>query len=231
MTELQYLKDTYLFIGLWNVVDKWENEFGKYIILDQTIFYPQWGWQPSDTGIISTLSGIFQVEKVRLDEQGIVYHFGLMMSGDIRIGDIVSLQVDSERRIWNARNHSAGHLIDIAMKEIWLSGLQAMKWYHFPEGSYVEYEWLISEKEEVIIDQLNNALKWLCDKKISMVVEYDISGVIAPNGKLPRSVHFEWFNGCGCGGTHVRNTGEIGTIHVKKMKNKGGAIRVSYEVM
>lgn len=55
---------------------------------------------------------------VRLDEAGIVYHYGELRGESFEIGESVSLEVQKERRILNARHHSAGHLLDIAMKNI-----------------------------------------------------------------------------------------------------------------
>jgi Ser-tRNA(Ala) deacylase AlaX len=58
------------------------------------------------------------------------------------------MAIDSQKRIFNARNHSAGHLIDIAMKNIGLGYLKPTKGFHFPEGSYVEYEGDFQESPE-----------------------------------------------------------------------------------
>jgi alanyl-tRNA synthetase len=55
---------------------------------------------------------------VRLDEHGIVYHYGEYRDGTFTPRESVTLEIDREKRIQNARNHSAGHLIDIAMRNI-----------------------------------------------------------------------------------------------------------------
>ncbi len=72
-TELLYLKDTYLFKTVANFVEMRENEKGRAIILDKTIFYPQGGGQPTDSGYIRSASAVFKVTFVGLDPDGIVY--------------------------------------------------------------------------------------------------------------------------------------------------------------
>jgi Ser-tRNA(Ala) deacylase AlaX len=75
MTKLNYLEDTYLFESEATFVEIRENEKGKAIILDETIFYPQGGGQPADRGEITSGDSVFTVNDVRLAEDGIVWHF------------------------------------------------------------------------------------------------------------------------------------------------------------
>jgi Ser-tRNA(Ala) deacylase AlaX len=229
MTHLLCLSDTYMFESSWIIRETWENEYGHYIILDQTIFYPQWGGQPSDTGTISSESGIFDVQMVRLDEQGIVYHYGEYRNGAFSPRESVTLEINRENRIQNARNHSAGHLIDIAMRNIWLTHMKPLKWYHFADGPYVEYSGSIDWDTEWYRIRLETEMNLLIGKDILMQVTYDTS-VPGPTGKIPRSVNWEWYLWCGCGGTHVRSTGEIGKVTIRKIKIKDGNTRVSYSV-
>ncbi len=231
MTELEYLQDTYRFTGNAKVLEIGTNEFWIFMILDKTIFYPQWWGQPSDVGTISHENTLFQVTKTKLNEEWVVYHYGVFPGAQIPVWAIVELQVDGILRLRNAKNHSAGHLIDVAVKNIGLENLLPKKGFHFPEWSYVEYEWILWESEEIIIEKLNSELVRLVDVGTPVMVKYVwLSGITAPTGKTPRFVSFEWTDGCGCGGTHVRNSAEIGNIIVRKVKNKNGMIRVSYEV-
>ena len=231
MTKLLYLEDTYLFTGSAYIQEIGANEHGTYIILDQTIFYPQWWGQPSDTGSISSRNSRFQVESVRIDEIGIVYHYGQCLSGAFQKWETVSLKIDPARRIENAKNHSAGHLIDVAMKNIGMNSVHATKGYHFPQWPYVEYAWILGESESVVSEKLEQELARLIQQDIRVEVTLDTSQDIkAPMWKTPRYVKYDGYDGCGCGGTHVQNSGEIGHIHIKKIKSKDGMIRVSYQV-
>ena len=117
------------------IKDLGENKFS--IILNQTVFYPQGGGQPYDNGIIKNENAIFNVNEVRFIE-GQVHHIGTYSKETFKIGDTVDCLVEKERRQLNTRLHSAGHLIDMGLKELgrsWKPG----KGYHFPNGPYVEY--------------------------------------------------------------------------------------------
>ncbi len=229
MTTLLYLTDTYIFESGWVIQATWESEYGKYIILDSTIFYPQWGGQPSDTGMISSETGIFEVKMVRMDEHGIVYHYGEYLTGKFVVGESISLKIDTDRRLLNAHNHSAWHLIDIAMRNIWLGYMTPMKWYHFADGPYVEYCGNLRQPIEWILSKLQKEIDLLIERNITMIIKYDTS-MKSPEGKTPRYAHFEWYEWCWCGGTHVRSTGEIGKIMIRKVKMKDGNMRVSYNI-
>lgn len=228
MTKLLYLSDTYIFSGTATILEAGMNEYGEYIVLDQTIFYPQWGGQPSDIGTLSSENTLFEVNMVRLDENGIVYHYWSSLKGESIKWMNVTLKIDGERRIINARTHSAGHLIDVAMQHIWLS-LTPTKWYHFPDGPYVEYSWTLREPIDSLIAKLQAELDRLIKLDIPMIITTDAS-VKSPIGKNPRYVQFEGHTECGCGGTHMRSSGEIRGITIRKIKMKDWNIRVSYSI-
>ncbi len=243
-TTLTYLEDTYLFEDSASIIDSWSNEFWEYIILNTTIFYPQGWWQPTDTWIISinSSSSQFEVSMVRLDAEGIVYHYGVISDWwDISQFDNqeVTLTVTSERRITNAKNHTAGHIIDIAVKNIWLE-LIPTKWYHFEPGSYVEYAWIIEwlwewTIREDIIDKLNEELTRLIRGSLSIIVEnwdWNIDSSDSPEWKSYRFVYIEWYKGywCGCGWTHVSNTSELWSISIRKVRVKKWNTQISYIV-
>ncbi len=210
-------------------------ERGKSVILDQTIFYPQGGGQPSDHGEIHTENGVFKVTDVRLDEDGVVHHFGAFTKGNFSIGETVQLRIDIERRVENAKIHSAGHLLDIAVGKVGISDIKATKGYHFPNGPYVEYEGTLENPQE-FIPKLEEAIKELIakdievEKKDLLPEEAERRGLWAPPGKSVRTIGFKGYNSCGCGGTHVRSTGEIGKVKVRKISSKKGKVRISYLV-
>lgn len=235
MTKLSYLNNTYLFTSEATFIEIRENEKGKAIILDETIFYPQWGGQPSDKGEIIVGENIFIVNDVRLDENWTVYHFGEFKKGEFKKGDKVSLIIDKERRILNARLHSAGHLLDCAVFKMGIENLKATKWYHFPDAPYVEYDWIIENPNEIItiLQNYSNELieqNLQIDKKDLSNEEAQSNGIVAPIGKSARVIIFSWFPICGCGGTHINNTSEIGKLIIKKIKSNKGISRISYTI-
>jgi Ser-tRNA(Ala) deacylase AlaX len=236
MTTLKYLENTYTFELSAKVFDIRTLEDGRTaVLLDETIFYPQGGGQPCDIGTISTEKLVFNVTDVRMDKEGNVLHIGSCANGKLASGDSVILSLDRDRRIRNAKVHSAGHLIDCAITQLGIP-LKPTKGYHFPEGPNVEYEGAIDNSPDMV-QKLQAAVDALVAKN-SRVIAHELSaeeaakqGAFAPAGKKVRMVMFEGFDACGCGGTHVRDAGEIGAIVIRKIKTKGGITKVSYEVV
>lgn len=217
------------------VLETQETERGTAIILDQTIFYPQGGGQSADTGKIISPNGAFVVTDVRMDENGTVYHFGSFGNGSFSTKEEVVLEIDKEKRQLHTRLHSAGHLIDVAVTKIGIPRLKPTKGYHFPQGSYVEYEGMLDDPtswieklEEVVNILINEDLK--VEKVDLAFEEAKAQGIWAPAGKSVTVVSFEGSEGCGCGGTHVKNAKEIGKISIRKIKSKKGVTRISYEL-
>lgn len=235
MTKLEYLEDTYLFESDAKVLDIKDSEKGKVVILDKTIFYPQGGGQPADNGKIVFGDIIFLVNDVRLDELGDIWHFGEFKNGEFQKGDAVLLKIDQNRRIQNAKLHSAGHLIDCAILEMGLDNLKPVKGFHFPNGPYVEYEGIVENSSEMLInlqekidDLINKNL--LLEKKNLNLKEAKAQSILVPVGKSARVVNFLGYPSCGCGGTHIKQSLDIGKIVIRKIKSNKGITKVSYIV-
>jgi len=136
-TKLLYLEEMQQLTCEAYVVNVDKKDDKSVVYLDQTVFYPQGGGQPYDTGVISTDDSKFIVEEVRLAD-GLVLHIGHFEGQPFMQGEDVKCVVDEERRMLHTRLHSAGHVLDMAVSELgyeWVPG----KGFHFPEGSYVEY--------------------------------------------------------------------------------------------
>jgi Ser-tRNA(Ala) deacylase AlaX len=234
MTTLLYLKNTYQFEATATVLELREHEEkGLALILDQTILYPQGGGQPADHGSISSESGSFNVTDVGLDADGIVWHFGNFESGELKTGDAVNLHVDEDRRRLNARIHSAGHLLDCAVTALGLNQLKPGKGFHFPDGPYVEYEGIVENPEEVLL-QIQTKMDELIANDLPVhkenLSEEEAAArkIWAPPGKSARVVKFEGFEGCGCGGTHVEQSSSLGHVTIRKVKSKKGKTKIAY---
>ncbi len=235
MTKLNYLNNTYLFEAEAILLKIDENEKGISFVLDETIFYPQGGGQPADSGKIISDAAVFTVVDVRLDEKGDVWHYGEISSGTFQKGDRLLLKLDIEKRRMNARLHSAGHLLDCAVEKIGITNLVPTKGFHFPEGPYVEYEGVL-EKTPALILELETTINELIAQNIiveskSLTQEMaKVQGIWAPPGKGARIVNFKGFPYCGCGGTHVNSAKEIGKVIVRKIKSKKGKTRIAYSL-
>lgn len=160
-----YLDNTYLFEETAMITDIYELQDCKYgnicICLNQTIFHPQGGGQPSDIGHISLLhftseknnvndndvtinDPSFNVKFVRksLINDKIIEHIGNFNTNNqidslqqLFINKPITMQINSELRLIHSRLHSAGHIIDVAMDKIGYSSvLTPTKGYHFQDG-------------------------------------------------------------------------------------------------
>lgn len=152
------------------VLDMWKGEKDSefVVVLDRTIFHPQGGGQPADEGSIETGETKFTVKALQSKDDTIL-HMGTFSkviftsSYSIQEGDTfekgteVNLQVDGEKRRLYARFHSAGHLLDIAVRRCGQTQLSPGKGHHFPSGAYVEY-----------IGVVDNAIK---DKLVASITE------------------------------------------------------------
>ena len=215
------------------------NEDGKTIVvLDQTIFYPQGGGQPFDTGVITSSSKVFNVTEVRF-VNGFVNHIGNFEAEAFNPNEAVTCKIDLVKRTLHTRIHSAGHLVDMALKRLnikWKPG----KGYHFPNGPYVEYYGSI---ESTDVENLKKNLENSCNEltsqdiptKILFMKKEEMGSVCEfvpeyiPENKPGRVVMYGNF-GIPCGGTHVSNLNLIGKITIRKIKKEGENIRVSYAI-
>lgn len=235
-TRLLYLEDMYT-LEADASVERIEQQDGRTIVyLNQTILYPQGGGQPYDTGIIKGQDATFVVDEVRFVD-GDVLHYGHFEDANFAPREDVHIVVNGDRRRLNARLHSGGHLVDMAISQLkpdWVSG----KGYHFPDGPYVEYsgDLDIEERDGLLlqIEKLGNEfiaqdLPVSCSFAEHAELEKLCRHVPAnlPANKPTRVVQFDNF-AVPCGGTHVRSLADIKELKITKLKNKGGNIRVGY---
>lgn len=235
MTNLDYLNDSYLFESNTIIIGFEKDEKGTFIVLESTIFYPQGGGQPTDTGEIYTNNAIFKVTNVRINQSGTVLHYGYFINGTIENGEKVTLKINKEKRLSNIKLHSAGHLLDCVVIEMNLENLQPTKGFHFPEGPYVEYDGVLNSPTEIIpkIEGIMNDLitqNIQVNKQYLSIDEASKLGIWSPEGKSARIITYMGYPSCGCGGTHVNSTSEIGKITIRKIKSKKGKTRISYSV-
>jgi Ser-tRNA(Ala) deacylase AlaX len=200
------------------------------IVLDQTCFYARGGGQDWDTGTINQ----FQVEEVRLDDNGVVHHIGHGIVSEV--GEKVSCIVNKERRLINTRLHSAGHVVDMANSSAhssWVPGRGA----HYPHMSFVEYTQ--AEADDAAQQQIQKAVDAILSQNIANTMQFVDKDKLAlycrhvpanlPANKPIRIVMYGDF-GVPCGGTHVQNLSDIGKIEITKVKTKKGVTKVSYRV-
>jgi Ser-tRNA(Ala) deacylase AlaX len=160
----------------------------------------------------------------------------------------VECHVDEATRRLNARNHSAGHLLDIAMRMAGRDDLKPGKGYHFATGAYVEYIGAIEAADrEPLMATLNEKCKDLientpAEKKVFKKMctyeeantELSLAGGVPsyiPEGESLRVLKLvEGDHGCPCGGTHVDHVNDIAGIEITGIKKKGKNVQVKYTI-
>lgn len=199
-------------------VDTIQSGENAVVVLDQTPFYGESGGQVGDSGQISTEICHFNVTDTQ--KYGHVFgHIGQLVSGSLSVGDSVSAQVDTARRHAITLNHSATHLLHAALRQV-LGNHVAQK------GSLVSESVLrfdFSQPEAISKAQLDE-IERIINRKIreNINVTTDIMDIESAKqkgamalfgekyGDEVRVVGMSDFSMELCGGTHVKQTGEIG---------------------
>jgi alanyl-tRNA synthetase len=215
------LFDTGKLVGVY----KGENNL-LYLILDRTVFYPERGGQIGDRGIIYNDRFKFNVIDTQIDEKGLIYHIGNILNGkieELKLGDEFYMSVDEEFRKSVSINHTSTHLLHYALREI--IGKEVRQ-----AGSYVGNDKLrfdfvcFTDIDEGIISKVENLVWEKIFEKAPVIVE-EVSlneaikkGAIAlfteKYGERVRLVSTGNFHKEVCGGTHLKNTGDIFLFHI-----------------
>ncbi|KAJ8905167.1 hypothetical protein NDN08_001676 [Rhodosorus marinus] len=226
MTERLYFNDSYCFEAS-SLVTKAEFDTEKSewsLVLDRTIFHPSGGGQPSDEGQISS----HRVLSLATDKDlAIIRHNVACKEGaSFSPGDLVFLKVDEVVRRRHARLHSAGHLMDVAVRKMGLM-FEPSKAYHYPEGSYVEYHGSVPVEERELIAK---KIMSVANETIQKTKDTDlVKSRVGEDGTRLVFLSSEDI-GCPCGGTHVKHVKEIEHVTVTRLVKKKKFIRVCYSV-
>jgi Ser-tRNA(Ala) deacylase AlaX len=130
------------------------------------------------------------------------------------------MQVDADGRRLHARLHSAGHLVALAGERL-DSSLRSLSGHHWPGEARVEFEGSVANPAD-----FEAALVAMLE---TMRVENLPIGA-SRDGDGRRSIAIDPNVPVHCGGTHVADTAAIGRIDIRKIKSKGGRVRVSYDI-
>ena len=125
--------------------------------LDTSIFHPQGGGQATDVGVVTLGGEKVTVTMVKTDKSsGLSLHecAETAFPSDKWIkGAHVDMEIDGAARVLNARVHSAGHLLDAAVRDCGFLLWKPAKGYHFADGPYVEYLLTQADKDEANKDE------------------------------------------------------------------------------
>lgn len=194
------------------------------VVLNETIFHPQGGGQPSDQG---TINGIKLVKAINASDSLTVLHL-LESVKNLNIGDEVNLIVDTDTRVINTRLHSAGHLIH-NIGEAEFTNMKVVKGHHFPKEACVEFIFEHAPDITQFISKMDECLKASVETGALVISSFNEITRI-------RTIKFADYAASPCGGTHVSTLDKIGDIIIKGakiVKDKSRSetrLRLSYDV-
>ena len=203
------------------------------VITDRTPFYAESGGQVGDTGVIRTANGVFTVTDTRKTPEGIYLHTGTVSEGTIEKG-AASASVDPERRAAIARNHSALHLLQAALRRVLGTHVEQAGSYvndrigrfDFTHGSAVTAAEL-QEVEDLVNAQILADIEVTTD--IMSPDEARANGAMAlfgeKYGDKVRVVSMGDFSKELCGGTHVARTGRLGLFRIASESSVAAGVR------
>lgn len=211
------------------------------VVLEETPFYGEKGGQVGDTGKIVADSSLVNVTNTVWSPygslaEGAVVHLGEVVTGTLAVGDVVEAAVDASRRLDIARNHTATHLLQMALREVLGSHVYQRGSLVHPEGFRFDFSHLSAISKQQLDD-----IESIVNEKIrqnlpvrSKVIPYSQAieeGAIAlfdekygetvrvvEIGEPPISAEL-------CGGTHVGSSGEIGFFIIASESSIGTGLR------
>ena len=204
------------------------------IIVPETPFYATMGGQEGDKGMITTENGAFQVTSTIKVVGGKYAHIGTVVKGMFKVGDKVTLSVDVEGRESTAKNHSATHLLQKALKVVLGNHVEQKGSYVDPERlrfDFAHFQAMTKEELQQVEDMVNAEIAAdLCvATEIMSIEDAKKSGAMAlfgeKYGESVRVVSMGDFSKELCGGTHVSHTGLISTFKIVSESGVAAGVR------
>ncbi len=205
------------------------------IIVDETPFYATMGGQQGDKGVIAMNGATFVVEDTINLKGGRVGHVGTVTQGAFQLGDKVTLSVDAANRSLTCKNHSATHLLQKALRMVLGNHVEQhgssvsadrlrFDFSHFAAMTKEE----LAEVEKIVNKAIADAMP--VETKVMSMEEAKKTGAMALFGeKYGETVRVvcmgEDFSKEFCGGTHVKNTGDIVTLRIVSESGIAAGVR------
>lgn len=204
------------------------------VVVNETPFYATMGGQTGDTGVIKTKDGVFEVKDTIRLSGGKVGHIGVCTEGMVKVGDSAELCVDADRRRRIAKNHSATHLLQKALREtlgthVEQAGSEVtadklrFDFSHFSAMTQEE----LAKVEAIVNEKIAASLPVRTD--IMTLEEARKTGAMAlfgeKYGETVRVVRMGDFSTELCGGTHVENTNSITAFKILSESGVAAGVR------
>ncbi len=204
------------------------------LVLNKTPFYAMSGGQVGDTGVITSENFMFAVNDTAKNANSVFMHSGEVRKGIVCVGDKVKASIDTERRDKIRRNHTAAHLLQAALRKVL--------------GNHVEQAGQLVNDKEVRFDFTHYSA--LSEEELNeverLINEFIMSATPVENfeapieeakkmgammlfgekyGDIVRIVKAGDFSTEFCGGTHVKNSGQIGLFKITSESSVAAGVR------
>ena len=204
--------------------DVLENGADSFLVTDKSSFYAESGGQVGDTGYIYGDGFTFEVENTTKTNDGVFLHYGRIIDGDnAKTGDRVKTVIDATRRDAIARNHTAAHLLQAALRKTLGSHVEQAGQLvneNTVRFDFSHFSAMTSDELKTVENEVNNII--LSAENVTMtempIEEAKKTGAMAlfgeKYGDVVRVVKAGDFSTELCGGTHVSNTGKLGLFKI-----------------
>ena len=211
-----------------------ESKSGVLVVLDHTPFYAEMGGQVADHGMITSGDAKLKVTQVKKTPKGYFVHTCELLDGTIRTGDPVTAAVDEARRMAICRNHTATHLLQKALREVLgehvhqAGSYQDEKITHF---DFTHFSAVSGEELAAVERRVNEKIFASMPVVIQNlpIEEAKKMGAMAlfgeKYGSVVRVVDAGGWSTEFCGGTHVKNTAQIGCFKILSESSVAAGIR------
>lgn len=215
-------------------VERAEKDTAITIILDKTPFHAEGGGQIGDTGYITGPSGKAEVTDTKSLANGLTYMIAIVTEGSLAKGDEVGITVDKVRNLDIARNHTATHLLQAALRKVLGTHVNQAGSLVTPERlrfDFTHFSPMTNEELAEVEKEVNRQIMKNVDLEIEeMPVDDAIKkGAMAlfgeKYGDIVRVVNVPGFSCELCGGSHVPNTSVIGSFRIVGESGTGTGIR------
>ena len=207
---------------------------GVLVVLDKTPFYAEMGGQAADHGVLTGESCTLRVLDVKKTPKGYFVHTCVLESGYVRVGDVLTAQVDSEYRMAIARNHTATHLMQAALREVLGDHVHQAGSYQDAQVTHFDFTHFsavtpeeLAQVEKIVNDKIFEAMD--VQVRTMPIAEAKKLGAMAlfgeKYGEIVRVVDVEGWSTEFCGGTHVKNTAQIGGFKIVSESSVAAGIR------
>ena len=204
------------------------------VVLDKTPFYAEMGGQVADQGVLTSADCSLRVLDVKKTPKGYYVHTCVLESGIVKVGDHLTAKVDKEYRMAVCRNHTATHLLQVALREVLGDHVHQAGSYQDGEITHFDFTHFsavtaeeLARVEKIVNDRIFDAMD--VTVKEMPIDEAKKLGAMAlfgeKYGKVVRVVDIEGWSTEFCGGTHVRNTAQIGCFKIVSESSVAAGIR------